>query len=145
VVRLPALPSKPEAKKLNPPEPTVFDAPRLRALVVDDDIDGAASLAMLLEFWGHDVRVVYDGATAWKVAQVFHPEVMLVGIGLGRARTGYELAARVRKRGSNRPLMVALASPQEEDLRLFQKDEFDHFLLKPVDPTALQMLLSQIR
>ncbi len=66
---------------------------RLRVLVVDDNPDSADSVAMLLEVWGHESRVVYDGETALAVAQEFGPDCMLLDIRMPRM-SGYELAER---------------------------------------------------
>jgi signal transduction histidine kinase/ActR/RegA family two-component response regulator len=116
----------------------------LRVLVVDDDVDAAQSLAMLLNLWGHEVYATHDGAAALEAAQAWQPAVVLLDIGLP-GMDGYEVARRLRAaRGPARPLLVALTGyGQEEDRRRSQEAGFDRHLVKPADPETLEMLLAQ--
>ena len=41
---------------------------KFRVMIVDDSVDGAESMSVLLEMLGHDVRVAYDGASALSAA-----------------------------------------------------------------------------
>src|SRR4029079_7296521 len=69
---------------------------RCRILVVDDNKDAADSLAMLLRVDGNDTRAAYDGPEALEVAEVFHPEVVLLDIGLPKLN-GYDVARYIRQ------------------------------------------------
>src|ERR1700726_90899 len=71
----------------------------LRVLVVDDNRDAADSLALLLSFWGHEVQVAYDGASAFQVACSCRPSVMLLDIGLPKL-DGHQLARQLRQEPS---------------------------------------------
>jgi signal transduction histidine kinase/CheY-like chemotaxis protein len=143
-LRLPALP---EAR---PERAFVFEAgqPRegraLRVLVVDDNVDAAQSLAVLLNLWGHEVCTAHDGAAALEAAQAWQPEVVLLDIGLP-GMDGYEVARRLRAaQGPARPLLVALTGyAQEEDRRRSREAGFDRHLVKPADPETLEVLLAQ--
>src|SRR5205814_10397951 len=90
----------------------------LRVLVVDDNGDAAASLALLLETWSHDVRTARDGPAALAEANVFRPDVVLLDIGLP-GMDGYEVAQHLR--GPTRltkALVVAVTGyGQDEDRR----------------------------
>ena len=66
-----------------------------RVLVVDDNLDGATTLSMLLEFSGYQVRSVYDGFAALKAVDEFHPHAIVLDIGLP-GLDGYEVARQVR-------------------------------------------------
>src|SRR5207248_9593107 len=66
-----------------------------RILVVDDNRDGADSLAHLLEILGHQVRRAYDGPQAVQAALEWRPELVLLDIGLPRP-SGYVVARRRR-------------------------------------------------
>jgi len=117
-----------------------------RVLVVDDNRDSAETIAMLVELWGHDVRVVHDGPAA--LASVSEsadwcPEVVLLDIGLPGI-DGYEVARRLRQVPSLAGiLMVAMTGyGQERDRQLSREAGFDHHLVKPVDPVKLQGLLA---
>jgi CheY-like chemotaxis protein len=57
---------------------TYFIRERLRVLVADDNQDAAASLAILLTFWGYEVHVVHDGLSALQAARQFKPQVALL-------------------------------------------------------------------
>lgn len=70
-----------------------------RVLVVDDNRDAAASLAMLLRFLGSDVRIANDGASALSLIKDFQPEVVLVDIGMP-GMDGFEVARQIRKNAS---------------------------------------------
>jgi two-component system, chemotaxis family, CheB/CheR fusion protein len=117
-----------------------------RILVVDDNEDSADSLALLLRLRGHDVKVAYDGPEALETAGSFHPEVVLLDIGLP-GLDGYQVASRLRQRRRNkRVLLVALTGyGQENDQRLAREAGFDHHLTKPVDPQVIYELLARPR
>jgi CheY-like chemotaxis protein len=103
----------------------------------------ADSLATLLRLRGHKVDTAYDGPEALKRAGVFHPEVVLLDIGLP-GLDGYQVAARLRRRRRTaNALLVALTGyGQEEDQsRAFQAG-FDYHLIKPVDPRTIYKLLA---
>src|SRR5262245_65731412 len=70
--------------------------PALRILVVDDLADAADSLALLLRVFGHEVRTAYNGPAALVAAEQFHPQVVLLDIGLP-AQGGYQVAKRLRQ------------------------------------------------
>src|SRR5712692_7711794 len=114
-----------------------------RVLVVDDNVEAAATLAELLDLWGHEVRVVHDGRLALEEASQFHPEVVLLDIGLPQM-DGYEVARRLDKQTGRQGLRLVAVTGygQEEDRRKAQAAGFDDHLVKPVDPDALQQLLA---
>ncbi len=120
--------------------------PPRRVLVVDDNVDSAESLAMLLRVDGHEVRTAYDGPTALEAAQAFPPEVAFIDIGLPRM-DGCEVARRLREQaGTGDALLVALTGyGQEEDRRKSLEAGFAAPLVKPADPAALAKLLARPR
>jgi CheY-like chemotaxis protein len=111
-----------------------------RILVVDDNRDAADSLGMLLRMMGNEVHTAHDGLEAVGAAAAFHPDVILLDIGLPKMN-GYEVARRIREQqGGESVLLVALTGwGQEEDRR---RSQFDHHMTKPVEFTALQKLLA---
>jgi CheY-like chemotaxis protein len=116
-----------------------------RVLVVDDNVDAAESLALLLRLWGHDTRVAHDGASALAAGRNFGAEVAFLDIGLPGI-DGYEVARRLRAMsGGNKIIFVALSGySQEQDFCRSQEAGFVRHLVKPVDPTALQEFLESI-
>ena len=117
---------------------------RRKILVVDDNRDSAMSLSLLLELDGHDVRRAYDGLEALEIADEFRPEITLLDIGMPRL-DGYGAARELRRRQwADSLLLIALTGwGQQEDRRLAREAGFDHHMVKPVDPEALRLLISE--
>ena len=136
-----------EAPRQEPPgngvaEGTPHHASR-RILVVDDNVDAAESLALILKLQGDEVRTAHDGPAALEVARAFQPEVILLDIGLP-GMSGYEVARTLREEPPfEEALVVAMTGyGQDEDRRRSQESGFDHHLVKPVQPDALYKLLA---
>jgi CheY-like chemotaxis protein/two-component sensor histidine kinase len=148
VVRLPlAQETEQEADKERPVlrYPAVAKTCRHRVLIIDDNVDAAESIAVLLRLWGHDGRTAYDGKAGLDAARVYEPEIVLLDIGLPGI-SGYEVARLLRQEfGHDRPTLVAMTGyGQEEDHRRTQEAGFDHHFVKPVDTDALQELLANL-
>ena len=109
--------------------------------MVDDNVDGAATLAELLRMMGCDVSVANDGHSAVTAVAEHRPEVVLLDIGLPDIN-GYEVARQVRAmRGLRQPRLIALTGwGQEQDKRMAAQAGFDEHWTKPVDPARLQQL-----
>ncbi|HET9024731.1 MAG TPA: PAS domain S-box protein [Burkholderiaceae bacterium] len=122
----------------------VTDALRKRVLVVDDNVDAAESVAMILRLSGYDVRCTYDGVSALDAAKAYHPDVVVLDIGLPGI-SGYEVARRLRldPEFEDTPLVAVTGYGQEADRRRSEKAGIDYHLTKPVDPATLQQLLSK--
>jgi len=118
-------------------------APR-RVLVVDDNVDAADSLAMLLRLTGHTVWTAYGGPSALEAAERHRPEVVLLDIGLP-GMDGYEVARRLRSGAAAAATLLALTGyGQETDRRKTHEAGFDHHLVKPVDPDDLVRLFATV-
>jgi CheY-like chemotaxis protein len=113
-----------------------------RVLVVDDNEDAAASLAMLLRFLGSEVQVARDGATALSMIADFRPDAVLLDIGMP-GMDGFEVARRIREQADFAGIvLIALTGwGQAEDRSRTRAAGFDHHLVKPADITSLQSLL----
>jgi PAS domain S-box-containing protein len=147
VVRLPALsPKQPITGERSAGEgsESVGAAPQHRILVVDDNVDAAESLAMLLRMEGQDVRVAHDGPAALAAVEADPPDLVFLDIGMP-VMNGYDVARRLRQRpGLEKLVLVAMTGwGQEEDRRRSQEAGFDHHLVKPVEPDALHRLLAR--
>ena len=125
---------------------SVGTAPQRRLLVVDDNVDAAESLALLLQLKGHDVRVVHDGPSALAAVEADPPDLVFLDIGMP-VMNGYEVAQRLRQRpGLENLLLVAMTGwGQKEDRCRSQEAGFDRHLVKPVEPDALRQLLARPR
>ena len=115
-------------------------------LIVDDNKDGAESLAMMLRLWGHEVRIAHDGPTALRVALDWFPEAVLCDIGLP-GMDGYEVAHRLRTEpGMEHALLVAVSGYSEpEHQQKALGAGFAAHLAKPVNLEVLANMLSQIK
>jgi len=118
-------------------------SPPRRILVVDDNLDAADSLGMLLTMMGNEIQTAHDGLEAVKLAAEFHPDIVLMDLGLPKL-SGFEAARRIRaQEGGRATLLVALTGwGQEGDRRRSQDSGFDHHLTKPVEFESLQRLLA---
>ncbi len=114
-----------------------------RALVVDDNVDAAESLVLLLRLRGHEVAIAFSGPMALEAVAAFHPDIVLLDIGLP-GLDGYQVARAIRRQeGGAKVILVALTGyGQEEDRRLALEAGFDHHLTKPVDPTVIYALVA---
>ena len=144
VVRLPIL----TERLVSPAEPAV-STPAVslehRILVVDDNHDSADSLAMWLKLGGHEVHTAHDGMAAVELAATLEPDVIVLDIGLPLLN-GYEAARRIRQLpASHETVLVALTGwGQEEDKRRSRDAGFDFHIVKPIEPAALDKILSSL-
>jgi CheY-like chemotaxis protein len=115
-----------------------------RVLVVDDNEDGAESLAMLLEFHGHETHQAYDGVEAIAAAERLRPDAVLLDIGLPRLN-GYETCRRIREQpwGKDMFLVALTGWGTEEDRQRSGEAGFDTHMVKPVDYDELLRLLEK--
>jgi PAS domain S-box-containing protein len=142
-IRLPLAANSPAARTAgNRAEPQMG---RKRVLVVDDNLDAADTLGMLLHVLGADVQVAHNGPEALAVFQAYEPSVVLLDIGMP-GMDGYEVARRLRSDFPHgQTTIIALTGwGQEEDRRRARDAGFDHHLVKPADAVALQGLLASL-
>ncbi len=122
-------------------------APTRRVLIVDDNVDAAASLAILLRLKGHKVSVAHDGPAALAMVDKDRPEMVFLDIGMP-GMDGNEVARKLRRQPDlERLVLVALTGwgTTEDRLRTTAAG-FDYHLVKPVEPRALEeLLISAVR
>ena len=118
-------------------------APR-RVLVVDDNADAAASLALLLRFSGHEVHVAHDGEAALRLAQEVLPQAVLLDVGMP-GLDGYEVARRLRRlpATSGAVLIAVTGYGAEADRSRARAAGFDHHLTKPVQLASVEDLMAR--
>jgi CheY-like chemotaxis protein len=118
-----------------------------RVLVVDDQAVQAQVIGrMLTKFWGHEVRMVHDGCAALEAAEDFHPEVILLDIGLP-GMNGYEVVQQLRAQESFKETFIVALSGygHQDDRRRSQEAGFDKHLVKPASAATLEMLFRDPR
>ena len=121
-------------------EPSPAGRP-ISVLVIEDFQDTADSLALYLRTGhGFDVRTALDGEQGIKLAVADPPDAIVSDIGIPRMN-GLKVAQQLTDLLSPRPLLIAVTGfggtfSQEAALRVF-----DHYLVKPADPTELASLI----
>jgi CheY-like chemotaxis protein/two-component sensor histidine kinase len=147
VVRIPLLPSSRLPKQNEGhAHAAAAELRTRRVLIVDDNVDSAESMALLVRLWGHEVHVVHDATAALDRIDDFKPEAALVDIGLP-GMNGYELARRLRaaSNGSNLQLIAMTGYGRAEDRAAAREAGFDVHLVKPAEPDELERVLAKGR
>jgi len=118
-------------------------AARRRIMLVDDNVDGAETLARLLSAHGHEVRVFHEPIAALAAVPAFRPDLAVLDIGLP-VLDGYELARRMRTLLDGHPCrLVALTGyGQEADKARSGQAGFERHLVKPVNPDLVVELVA---
>ena len=140
IVHLPLAAAKVSPKEEDAP---VQSIPSRRILIVDDSLDGAESLSVLLRVLGATVALEHSGTAALEAVEKFHPDVVLLDIGMP-GMDGYEVARRIRANPEHEKIsLIALTGwGQDEDRQRSQAAGFNHHLVKPADIGRLRQLLS---
>ena len=117
----------------------------LRVLVVDDNLDAANALKMLVEEAGHLVRMAHTGPTALAAALDYRPDVMLLDIGLPEL-DGLEVAKRIRQEPLLRDIVLVAVTGyrQAADRQRVLEAGFDHYLVKPADFEKVRQILAEV-
>ena len=127
-------------------EPAAVPGEPLRVLVVDDNLDLADSLVLMLRFLGHEVRAAHDGPEALAAAAEFSPDLVILDIGMP-GMNGYEVARRLRiQPGGGEPYVAALTGWGEPSDRVQSRASgINEHLVKPVEPRALERVVETAR
>jgi len=146
-VRLPLVPDPVEApERAARADDAQPDAPsHLRVLVVDDNVDAAVTLSMILELDGYATRVAHSGPQALDLAASFRPDVVFLDIGMP-GMDGYQTAAALRALPAFDGVCLAALTGwgAEHDRARSRAAGFDHHLTKPVELGTVQKLLADI-
>jgi PAS domain S-box-containing protein len=143
-VRLPLLQDGAnEGRAADAPLTTGSHTPRRAILVVDDNVDSANSMAMLLRLGGHEVEIAHDGPSALDRVSAHVPDIILLDIGLP-GMSGYQVAEQVRARFDHHGAlriyaMTGYGQPQDRERSL--ESGFDGHLVKPVLPDELLRII----
>jgi CheY-like chemotaxis protein len=117
----------------------------MKVMVVDDNTDAATSLGMLVELLGHDVRTAFGGEEALEVAGAFHPEVVLMDLGMP-GMDGFEACRQMRDQpwGTKMTVVAVTGWGQAEARRQTTLAGFDQHLVKPVSPALIASTLQEL-
>ena len=143
VVRLPVLSKRTKIAQPEPSSPP--ESPQRRILIVDDNLDSADSMAMLLEITGNKTYIAHDGVEAIEAIEAHRPQVVLLDIGLPKL-DGHEVCRHVRQQPWGKDIvMIALTGwGQDDDRRKSEEAGFNGHLVKPVDYDQLMELLKSL-
>ena len=143
-IRVPLLPMavvEPESPQANS---AVAAGKGLRILVVEDNRDAAESLRLLLTLLGHQVEVVFDGRSGLEASRSLRPDMVVSDLGLPGEMDGYALAKSLKSGEVTRGIyLVALSGyGQDDDRRRARECGFDEYLVKPVQLSGLQKVVT---
>jgi PAS domain S-box-containing protein len=126
-----------------PIRPVVNPPRRQKIMIVDDNLDAAEAMKILLELQGHEITVAHDANQTLLAATQGMPDVYLIDIGLP-GMNGHELARELLKLPCNNPLrMIALTGfGQPDDRRRSAEAGFDEHMVKPITLDALLKCLT---
>ncbi len=114
-----------------------------RILVVDDNVDAASSLAILLESYGPEVIVAHDGPEALDLFGRHGADIVIMDIALVEM-TGVEAARQIREcKGGKDVLILGLTGFSDGAPRAELAVIADDVLTKPVDVARLLELIAQ--
>jgi len=145
-VRLPVLAAqRPEAGRSQPRTNGARSRAPRRVLVVDDNVDAAQALGLLLQQMGHDVQVAHDGLAALEAARGSRPEIVLLDISMPGV-DGLGVVRRLRQdpRFQEVPFVAVTGRGSEEDRRASREAGFDEHLVKPVALESLQRVIAAL-
>ncbi|WP_409268989.1 PAS domain-containing protein [Massilia sp. BHUDP2] len=144
-VRLPLAEGAQDTPQRTAPETADGAAGGTRILVVDDNVDAAMTLSMILEACGYVTQVAHGGIEALAAAHAFRPQVAFLDIGMP-GMDGYETARAMRRlEGLEDVRLVALTGwGAESDRRKSNEAGFDQHLTKPVQLDVVQDLLARL-
>ena len=137
-IRLPLARLRAAGPSTEPPQEANGSRQLHRILLVEDNMDAAESLKLLLQQLGHEVLVENDGLEAVRAARSFAPDVVLLDIGLP-GMDGYQIASALRAIPETRSARLIAVSGygQAKDRQLSADAGFHMHLVKPVDPSRL--------
>jgi CheY-like chemotaxis protein len=120
------------------------DSPRLRVLVIEDNLDSVHSMAVLIKMMGHEVDFAINGFAALDVARRFRPDVVLLDIGLPDFN-GCKIASQLKFEPDfqNTRFIAISALPAEQYRQAALDAGCTHFFAKPIDPKVLADLIGE--
>lgn len=128
-----------EAASSNNDVPTVSH----RVLIVEDNLDMNNALSKLLKQAGHQVASAFDGLSGLELAESGRFDVIVCDLGLPNM-DGFALSRQLSASAYKKPLMIALTGYNQSEKQQYARESgFDHYLMKPIELSALQNLISQ--
>jgi CheY-like chemotaxis protein len=113
--------------------------------VVDDNLDGALTLSMVLRKTGNEVQVAHNGEQAVEVAAVFKPDVVFMDLGMP-IMDGFQACERMRADpwGQRARIVAVSGWGQEADRERSKASGFDEHMVKPIERHTLQRVIQSV-
>jgi CheY-like chemotaxis protein len=145
VVTLPLAAQLPESQSPATPAADSRAVVRRRILIVDDNLDAAESLAILMKLAGHEVRMAFDGLEAVRAAETFRPHIVFLDLGLPKLGGG-EAARQIRQQPWSKGMILVAVTGwgQDGDRRKSREVGFDEHLVKPAKLEDLTKIIDRI-
>ncbi|HET6585955.1 MAG TPA: response regulator [Nannocystaceae bacterium] len=140
-VRLPRVPTDAVPKAAH--DHGIADDRPLRVLLVDDNVDAAEMLALLLEARGLETTLAFDGQGALAAFEWSRPDAVLLDLGLPDM-DGLDVARQLHARVPSLPLIALTGFGDEATRNRTTKLGFAHHLTKPVDVGAVCRVLDDV-
>ena len=117
----------------------------VRVLIIEDSEDILFILKTELGFLGYTVEVAGDAKEGLRLAERFHPDVIISDIGLPEC-DGFELLRRIRKKPALAacPVIALTGLGSESDAPEMQKHGFSAYVVKPVDGASIAKLIQTV-
>jgi len=131
---------------LNAAKPAEGKGEEFRVLVIDDNIDGADTMALLLETMGYEARALYDGAMVVETVRSWRPHAVLMDLALPDT-DGYTLARALRAELLEvQPVLIALTGwSRPQDSVATRAAGFSAHLVKPIELDVIESLLERVK
>ena len=130
----------PERQRTDTPVPPERRARPRRVLLIEDSADARDMLRMMLELAGHVVYDAADGPRGLALLNALRPDAAIIDIGLP-GMDGYQIARQIRRDAHGRRMLLLALSGYDAPAD-WARSDFDHHLVKPVDPDQLTRLLT---
>jgi CheY-like chemotaxis protein len=133
------------SRSTQPPDLDPSTSSSLKILVIDDGASTADMLSLFFKLEGHQVDTAYSGQAGLDAASREQPDLVFLDLSMPDM-DGHETARRLRQRpGGDRLILVALTGwDRDTDHQTSLASGFDHYLVKPVEPSTLRELLARI-
>ena len=116
-----------------------------KILIVDDEVDIVAIVAVRLKKLGYEIVTAYDGKAGFDTAKKQKPDLILLDIRLP-IMDGYEVCAKLRADDELKdiPVIFLTASTADKVGDKYKTYGAQDFLIKPFDPNELLEKIQRI-
>ena len=117
-----------------------------RVLIVDDNVDSAESLRMVVTLAGHEVGVAFNGKDAIAAALRTLPHAVMLDLGLPDIDS-YAVAREIRSHEALRGVVIVATtgSNRAEDIEKARNAGIDEHMTKPLDLDRLLAIIDEAR